>query len=86
MSKVLSKHPKVDEWERDGYFIDMKQGWTIDAVASKYGDGVHCFGADTLKESLETLRMAVPCKCPSCCETSSGESSGLGYMQGRGAS
>ena len=70
MSKTLEKHPKVDSVDGGpgDWFIDMKPGWTIDTVASKYGDGVHCFGSDTVKEALSTLRTAEPCACNSCRE------------------
>ena len=69
MSKVLSDHRLVDEvtGSTGDYFIWLVNGWTLDAVASAGNDGCHCFGADTVQEALEMLRMAEPC-VGTCCQ------------------
>ena len=68
MSKTLKEHPKVDEVGPDGddgYFVDLKTGWTCLGEGNER-DGCHCFGAATVREALDVLAGAEQCICPTC--------------------
>ncbi len=67
--KLLDKlraDPRIDEVlieqgmcdHRASYFVHLKYGWT-------YG-GAHCFGEDTLRDVVGTLKSVEPCTCREC--------------------
>ena len=60
MMRVLEQHERVElvDDERglgNGIIVTMKEGWTMDPIQDN-----RVFGADTIKEALETVRMARP--------------------------
>ena len=62
--RSLLKNKKVGSVEVDAnydeMFIDLHPGWCFEEP------GVHCFGAETLKEAKDSLKRVKPCSCQGC--------------------
>ena len=62
--KSLLKSKKVASVEGDAnydeMFIDLAPGWCFEEA------GVHCLGAETIKEARESLRRVKACSCQNC--------------------
>lgn len=61
--KHLKNNSKVADVDvdQDGYFVYLKNGWTIDPVG-----GCHCYCEDTIKGAYDKLKSVVKCSCNDC--------------------
>lgn len=77
ISKTLDKNPKVLDYDDagtdEGYrIITLVRGWAFRDAAKTLEDdpegrmAQHCISAKGIKDALEQIRMADPCKCGRC--------------------
>ena len=76
-SKVLDRHPLVEEYDSAGTdegvrIVTLVAGWAFEDAAQRLEDdphsimALHSKGCSTVKDALERIRTARPCRCGRC--------------------